>query len=1227
MRMAGDSGSSFPFTALSVAVLFLSSTYLAQHGFELWRQPDSDAKRVQLAEPPVDARLWEDPLGALNRHRQRLKELCPTDTAAVPKTDKSAGPKQATAPVPVGGQGGARGGTGSTKSEADKSGDGAKGGDGATAQPGGQLANPFCGIGQPLLPTTFKEQFDTGKGVTLIAAILPGGAVVGAEEMRRRSRYAVLAGLNVAGYVPNDSERMGLVSVDRCESLRGCVPPDPTPRAGGQDTKPKDQKPSFAPMDIVYERLTPKDATGRQIAVLWIDDTAVGRRWLSAVAMLLKDLSPPAKDVERRILGTAGSDSLVKVLGDDLAALADEANGAAKGDAFSENWPILAGLRLFSSQSTAPAAQLWPAAGLGSAACSELSNQKQLAQKKSSGKDPTDCVAKAFASRLEQIGNAKDHLKKHAPPAPFFVRTIGTDDLLVRRLIDELHGRGIDQCTGDSRRRIVLISEWDSIYARTFSDTLREQLQCTGKGYKVTLQTYSYLRGLDGATPEGLSTQVRRGSDNARGGDKGPPVEWPEGRAQSDYVRRLVEEIRRDNDDYPVQAIGIIGSDVHDKLVLMQALRDVFPDRMLFTTDNDARLSHPSATRYTRNVIVASSLPLRFEEEPVAAINRIGPFRDAYQTAAYLAARLAAMAPQDLPDDKGNVHPFVSRVEAAVAEPKLFEVGRDSMIGLPAKGIESGERDKRYYSAAAAFGMLLSLAGLTLVGRPGPAMQHAWQWWSVKPQASINNAHVVIAGLQAAALGFASGVVLELAVPGSAGAFGPLLLALAAVLFFRWVVFPGRPWARELRPSAALQDARAKRRRLVWRLALVGVAAAVIWYFVVAQPTDAQMHEPFAPLSGVSAWPSELLRTLAIVLFAWFLDEAWCTSVEATEKIGTECRLFPTTAPAWPRARGWKRLHDAALWLRQPSTTLDDTRRVDGTALWNQYRMLMSDGVRFDRVLVALVLSGVALLLVAILVNALTDSPWPGLPARGLADRALFWTTVVVSAVAVVVLLVVVGDVTVLTMWLVDRLRDGRTVYPTDTVKRFAEELGPDLWAKACEPIEAYPDQRRKPWSGPGPAPAQVNSILDDWIDARLLAEHTAAIGGLIIFPFILVGLLVVGRSRLFDNWEIGGSVLVVLVIYLLWSIALAAMLNLSAERARRKALDGMKADLLWMKGATGYEKLAKSFEGLIEDVRTLRKGAFAPFFEQPLVQAILVPLGGAGGAQLLDWLLYARAQ
>lgn len=220
-------------------------------------------------------------------------------------------------------------------------------------------------------------------------------------------------------------------------------------------------------------------------------------------------------------------------------------------------------------------------------------------------------------------------------------------------------------------------------------------------------------------------------------------------------------------------------------------------------------------------------------------------------------------------------------------------------------------------------------------------------------------------------------------------------------------------------------------------------------------------------------------------------------------------------------------------------------------------------------------------------------------------------------------LIVVVGDVTILTWRFVEMLKIGRTIYPKDTIAHFARKLGPNIEDQARTPIAADPGQREATKKAGTDC---SNSLLDDWIDVRLLAEHTAAIDRLIVYPFILVALLVVARSRLFDNWDIGGAVLILLVVYMLWSIAMAALLNLSAERARQKALEGMAADELWLKGAgSDFDKIAEAFPGLLAEVNALRKGAFAPFFEQPLVQAILVPLGGAGGVQLLDWLLNAR--
>ena len=76
--MANDRGTSFPVAGAAVVALFLSTVFLAPRGYDYLRQSEADAGRqVQLSKPVVEARLWEDPLEAQRRHRDKLKKLCP----------------------------------------------------------------------------------------------------------------------------------------------------------------------------------------------------------------------------------------------------------------------------------------------------------------------------------------------------------------------------------------------------------------------------------------------------------------------------------------------------------------------------------------------------------------------------------------------------------------------------------------------------------------------------------------------------------------------------------------------------------------------------------------------------------------------------------------------------------------------------------------------------------------------------------------------------------------------------------------------------------------------------------------------------------------------------------------------------------------------------------------------------------------------------------------------
>jgi hypothetical protein len=108
-----------------------------------------------------------------------------------------------------------------------------------------------------------------------------------------------------------------------------------------------------------------------------------------------------------------------------------------------------------------------------------------------------------------------------------------------------------------------------------------------------------------------------------------------------------------------IQAVGVLGSDLYDKLLVLQALRPLLPNARFFTTDLDALLLHPAEQKVTRNLLVASGFGLQLRPDVQGAIP---PFRSNYQTAEFLAARIAVRS------NKPPSHCWTD-------SPRLFEIG------------------------------------------------------------------------------------------------------------------------------------------------------------------------------------------------------------------------------------------------------------------------------------------------------------------------------------------------------------------------------------------------------------------------------------------------------------------------------------------------------------------------------------------------------------------------
>ncbi len=520
--------------------------------------------------------------------------------------------------------------------------------------------------------------------VHLIAALVDAGPYAESAEGRLRARYAILSGLDVGGYLPVDSTHIGYFST-----------------AGGD-----------LPERVPFERLARKDATGRseQLVLLWLNSNAFNTepiRRMQGLADSIPEWVAPRRCLCRtvKVLGPADSDGLAAL----IAEVRSRANGTQDALAPSP-WR----LHYYSATATATEPSL-------------LFNAFGTSRAEMHGDCASvdDCIGLAvgFQRLIPDDGELAAQLSKELRLRGFCGRKPGWLFRQLRTandwLDDAFHGLIVPGGAGEQgnepfeqwaeyhsrspSKHVVLISEWDSLYGRSLPVAVANALIEAKYGDPDALETvadfrgypwlhyFSYMRGLDGNIPAGKGQGDGKTSESPASGRAGsapppsPASERAEGQAQLDYLRRLAAQIESlqnpDKSPARVFAIGILGSDLHDKTLILQALRPYFPAAAFFTTDLDARLRYAPDSPWTRGLIVASGYGLSpAEYDPDAWIP---PFRVNYQTAMYLAVR------QAFP----GAHPLSSATGyeggAQTAEParvRLYEIGRNGPVEL-----QSGE--------------------------------------------------------------------------------------------------------------------------------------------------------------------------------------------------------------------------------------------------------------------------------------------------------------------------------------------------------------------------------------------------------------------------------------------------------------------------------------------------------------------------------------------------------
>lgn len=1082
--MAGErQDGNIPVAGIVAVLLVLTSAIIPQQGPLLSSRPgginvgqSNNVGNIQ----DVDARLWEDPFDAVHRHQLEMARVAEKVKGAT---------------------------------------------NGAALATHHRAEAITTKVSELLAEKPAPDDLSEARAVAALAAMVFAGPYPEDAEHRRRARYATLSGLKVAGYFPDDAEHVGYIELSEEERR---VEPNAPPL------------PSIVP----YEWFTagPSNrALPRRLLVLWLDELAFQQNPLGRLDRLLCRVlgsaqAPSAPDPcapQHRpkrpdglpvvVLGPAGSNS--------LEAMVSEIGGKddKPGRAVSTSW--LAGATMYSPTTTTSALSL-------TATGSQLVGSEPEAE-----------------ARLSKLFLAKREIALFRVAVP--------DTTVMLELVKELGYRGVNLVpaadASDCRKvdHVALISEWDTVYGRALPNAFEAAMEGATVKSEATVgrqrpcenvHRYSYMRGLDGTLrrPGGGPDGDKKDKNDAKPGPADDKLERAEGTSQIDYLRRLAsrfrdEDRRRQHEGQGrIRAIGVLGSDVYDKLMILQAVRGDFPDAVLFTTEFDARLIQSGEYARTRNLIVASGYGPQLHHR---LQSDIAPFRSADQTATFLATQLAMERLVQLAVERA-VPARPTRTTRAATEAlrdwkksaQVFEIGRTGALEL--SRARSGT----------------TCTSMSDCKNPRPA---------------------------------AAGYYVQQLRPGLAWML-PLaaMVGLGLLLLSSWTV---RSAAHHV--GVAFGRGLSRRRPFFCVAVLFVLAVGAFGVYALVHALQRDDAEPFALFEGISVWPSELVRLVALAIaiqgFVYVCRRLGGARGKLTE------RFFPAQAgelkhvrATWVHIASWRGLRRIFAGGKRRAEV---SQSFDATGAWHEHMYQSSPAARMVRVAL---MTTLFLIFGGVLVQGVFRPPH--VPYRGawtaMIDQALLWPVVIL---VLAMLFAIVDEIRLCDKFSSGLARSSRTEWPEPTLARFREERD-------------VPDE-----------------MLTRWVDVRLIADWTAVMAPLVYYPAVVIVLMLVSRSTLLDAWDMPVGLLLVFVLSAVYTLACALTLRRVAERTRAGCVEGL-GDAIFR--ATGqldaHRPLIERLKLLKDEVASIRRGAFVPFTQQPVVRAILLAISSGAGLVVTQYLV-----
>ncbi len=474
----------------------------------------------------------------------------------------------------------------------------------------GKAPQRICNSGNPNnhahsieeLRCQIQRDTQENEELRVVAVMIPGGPYAEDREWRLRYRYAVISQLTDMNYIPENPEHIGFIDfLYECKS--------------NTDKKFCDW-PNYMPYEWFKSRLSAK------VLVLWLDNDAfsLNKDPLNMLGRLKNGITPGEKAKDNKfgkndyvqpslnIIGPHSSDTMEQMLREIEEAVEECGKDNSPEDSCA-NYNYLNESLLFS---------------------------------------PTATIDEEELNFKFQDSGGKFYEWFHQK----LIRTTPTNEHLVNQIFEELKLRRInikkpeedalqEPQENTPQNHIVLISESDTIFSRS----LIQRILVEHDKNKAKIIRFGYLRGIDGinsAESQAFRNDNKQEQKSLRLQKSKTDKEQrrPEGSNQFDYLRRLATHMQalQEATEGRIKAIGILGNDPYDKLLILQALHKKFPRTVFFTTDLDSRFIHPAELPWTRNLIVASPYGLNLHP---GLQKHTPPFRDSYQTAIYLTTKLA----------------------------------------------------------------------------------------------------------------------------------------------------------------------------------------------------------------------------------------------------------------------------------------------------------------------------------------------------------------------------------------------------------------------------------------------------------------------------------------------------------------------------------------------------------------------------------------------------------